>query len=226
LEGKHRLRTNYMAKQREINPHMRAILVDWLMEVVSEFKLEIESFFATISYIDRFLSLMHVIKSKLQLVAIACMLIATKYEEMYPPLLDDFVYICDGTYEADEVRRMELQVLLTLKFDANVASSDQFLARFIRCVPTDKKTCCLAQYLIEISLMEYNILIVHLPSQIAASALVLALYSFGHVYWNPTLRHYTGMELTFDVNLYSRDVSHVHREFQFQSSSNPSKVPT
>jgi hypothetical protein len=35
------------------------------------------------------------------------MLIATKYEEIYPPLLKDFVYITDNKYTAEEILKTE-----------------------------------------------------------------------------------------------------------------------
>ena len=66
-----------MAKQKDINSTMRSILIDWLFEVSTEFKLCSETVFLTVSLIDRFLSLMHVTRSKLQLVGVACMLIAS-----------------------------------------------------------------------------------------------------------------------------------------------------
>lgn len=49
--------------------------------------------------------------------AVASMLIATKYEEIYPPLLKDFVFITDNVFSADEILEMELDILVALDFD-------------------------------------------------------------------------------------------------------------
>jgi cyclin B len=87
-----------MANQKEINDKMRAILVDWLIEVHSKFKLQKETLFITINIIDRFLEKTIVSKSRLQLVGVSALLIASKYEEIYPPELKDFVYITDRAY--------------------------------------------------------------------------------------------------------------------------------
>ena len=46
----------YMSKQPEINGKMRAMLVDWLIDVGIEYELENETVFLAISYIDQFLS--------------------------------------------------------------------------------------------------------------------------------------------------------------------------
>jgi len=48
---------NYMGSQPEINPKMRAILVDWLVEVSHKFELMPESLYLTIYIVDRFLSM-------------------------------------------------------------------------------------------------------------------------------------------------------------------------
>lgn len=89
---------------------MRAILVDWLVEVSQEYKLVSETLFLAINYIDRFLSQGAVPRRKLQLVGITCMLIAAKYEEIYAPQIDEFCYITDNTYTRDEMLAMEQQV--------------------------------------------------------------------------------------------------------------------
>ena len=95
-----------MKKQSDINHSMRAILVDWLVEVAEEYKLLPQTLYLTINYIDRFLSVMSVLRGKLQLVGTACMLVAAKYEEIYPPDVSDFVLITDDTYTTKEVKTL------------------------------------------------------------------------------------------------------------------------
>lgn len=45
------------------------------------------------------------------------MLISTKYEEIYPPTVKDFVYITDNAYTREEVLTMECDMLMTLNFE-------------------------------------------------------------------------------------------------------------
>ena len=94
--------------------NMRQILVDWLVEVSEEYKLQTETLHLAVNYIDRFLSLMSVQRSKLQLVGTAAMFIASKYEEIYPPDVSEFVYITDDTYTKRQVLRMEHLVIKVL----------------------------------------------------------------------------------------------------------------
>lgn len=84
---------------------MRAILVDWLIEVHYKFKLLPETLFLTVNLIDRFLEREAIHRTKLQLVGVTSMLIASKYEEIYAPEVKDFVYITDRAYQKEEILR-------------------------------------------------------------------------------------------------------------------------
>lgn len=97
------VRPVYMEDQSFINERMRSILVDWLVEVHLKFKLVPETLYLTINVIDRYLSKTEVSRPKLQLVGVTALLIASKYEEIYPPELRDLVYICDRAYSKMEV---------------------------------------------------------------------------------------------------------------------------
>ena len=46
-----------------------------------------DTLYLAISYMDRFLSVQTVSRSRLQLVGVTCMLVAAKYEEIYAPLV-------------------------------------------------------------------------------------------------------------------------------------------
>ena len=75
----------YMCKQIDINEKMRGILVDWIIEVHLRFKLMPETLFLTINLIDRYLEKKQIMRTRLQLVAVAALLIASKYEEIHVP---------------------------------------------------------------------------------------------------------------------------------------------
>lgn len=76
LQTKHRPKPNYMRRQPDITYTMRTILVEWMVEVAEEYRLQTETLYLAVSYIDRFLSLMSVVRAKLQLVGTAAMFIA------------------------------------------------------------------------------------------------------------------------------------------------------
>jgi len=90
--------------QPEVNAHVRGVLIDWLVEVQIEYRLHSETLHLAVNLIDRFLSCEPIPKTKVQLVGIACMMIAAKIEEVTLPQMAEFVYVCDGVYTLQEVR--------------------------------------------------------------------------------------------------------------------------
>lgn len=72
-----RPKPGYLQKHPELTSDMRVILVDWLVEVVEEYKLRSETLYLAVNYLDRFLSYTAYVKrSKLQLVGTAALMIA------------------------------------------------------------------------------------------------------------------------------------------------------
>lgn len=96
---------------------MREILVDWLIEVHYKFKMVPETLYLTVNLIDRYLSLKTIRKDRLQLLGVTAMLVACKYEEIYPPTVKDFVYITDKAYSKEEILHMESTILVALDFE-------------------------------------------------------------------------------------------------------------
>jgi len=109
-------RPNYMESQTDINAKMRAILIDWLVEVHMKYKLRPETLFLTVQCIDRYLTKMPVMRKRLQLVGVVAMFIAAKFEEIHAPEVADFVYITDSAYTKEDILTMECQMLTTLDF--------------------------------------------------------------------------------------------------------------
>ena len=96
-----------MRKQPDLTSGMRSVLVDWLVEVGDEFSLTSGTLYLAVSVVDRFLSLVSVLRGNLQLVGTAAMYMAAKLEEIYPPELPDFAYITDNTYCKKQVRALQ-----------------------------------------------------------------------------------------------------------------------
>ncbi|XP_004435385.1 PREDICTED: cyclin-A1 [Ceratotherium simum simum] len=195
-EIRYRPKAHYMRKQPDITEGMRTILVDWLVEVGEEYKLRAETLYLAVNFLDRFLSCMSVLRGKLQLVGTAAILLASKYEEIYPPEVDEFVYITDDTYTKRQLLRMEHLLLKVLAFDLTVPTTNQFLLQYLRrqgvCIRTEN----LAKYVAELSLLEADPFLKYLPSLIAAAAYCLANYTVNRHFWPETLAAFTGYSLS------------------------------
>ncbi|XP_055489670.1 G1/S-specific cyclin-E2 isoform X1 [Leucoraja erinacea] len=101
-----------------LQPKMRAILLDWLIEVCDVYTLHRETFYLAQDFFDRFMFTQeNVHKSKLQLIGIASLFIAAKLEEIYPPKLNEFAYVTDGACTETEILDMELIILKALKWE-------------------------------------------------------------------------------------------------------------
>ncbi|KAF6138463.1 hypothetical protein GIB67_022497 [Kingdonia uniflora] len=183
--------------QRDITQSMRGILVDWLVEITEEYKPTPETLYFAVYLIDPFLSFNCIERQKLQLVGITCMLIASKYEEICVPHVEEFCFITDSTYTRVEVLQMESQVLNCLGFQVSVPTIQSFLRRFVRAAQASYKDPSpklefLTNYLAEFSLVEYDFLKI-LPSLIATSTVFLARWTLDQSAhpWNQTLEYYT-----------------------------------
>lgn len=86
----------YMKRQSQVNENIRAVLVDWLIDVHAKFKLLSETLFIAVNMIDRILSVSHVDRDNMQLLGVTALFIAAKYEEIYPPTVKDFIYIAQN----------------------------------------------------------------------------------------------------------------------------------
>ena len=154
LEHEKRINPNYMKQQKDINEKMRIILIDWLIEVHLKFKLLPETLFLTINFIDRYLQKNQTKRDKLQLIAVSSLLIACKYEEIYPPEISSFVYITDNAYKKEEILEYELKILESLDYDITYPTPLRFLEILIVKVGliNDNFFYYKMQYLLELSL--------------------------------------------------------------------------
>jgi len=180
-----------------VNGKMRAVLIDWLIEVHSQFKLLQETLFMAVYLIDKYLQVdgLLIRRNKLQLVGVTAMFIASKVEEMYAPEINDFVYITDQAYTAAEIRQMELRMLRAIDFNFSRPLALHFLRRNSKAGDVDVMQHTVAKYLLEMALVEYD-LAHYPPSMMAAAALLLSLVisetdSTLSSAWIPTLQYYS-----------------------------------
>ncbi|KAL6440919.1 hypothetical protein ACFW04_003371 [Cataglyphis niger] len=183
---------------QEVTPKMRSVLVDWLIEVHQQFRLMQETLYLTVAIIDRFLQSYKTIDRKqLQLVGVAAMFIASKYEEMYSPDISDFVYITDQAYTKLDILEMELLIVRTLNYSFGRPLPLHFLRRYSKAGKALPIHHTMAKYFLEQSLVHYE-MCHYPPSLIAAAAIYLAFLIIGNdeedeskEIWTDTLVYYS-----------------------------------
>jgi len=155
-----------------------------------------ETLYVTVSIIDRYLSKVPILKSQLHLLGVTALLIATKYEEIYPPELKELLKISDDKFSKEDVLALENHILATLEFNFFAPSILRFLERYrkISNTASDDQIFFFSQYLGEISLLDAFFL-KHRPSHIAAAAFVLSAKSIKKINsWNSEMEKCTGIK--------------------------------
>ena len=170
-----------------ITDKMRAIVIDWLIEVHSQFKLLPETLFLAVNILDRYLEKVKADKDQLQLIAVSALIISCKYQEILFPESRDIEFVTEGTCKKAEVIQMQNEILSVLNFSVTVVTPNTLLWIFLEKlkISYDSVACGmslpphwdilvnLAGYIAELQLTEYKML-KYAPSAIAAGSLYLA----------------------------------------------------
>lgn len=182
-----------MLRQNELTWKMRGVLVDWIIEVHSKFRLLPETLYLAINLMDRFLTKRSVALIKFQLVGVTALFVAAKYEEVICPSVTNFLYMTDGGYDCDEILKAETYMLEMLDWDLRYPNPLNFLRRVSKADNYDIQSRTFAKYFMEISIVDYR-LVAAPPSLLAATSIWLARKLLGRGVWNANLIHYSGYE--------------------------------
>lgn len=176
---------DYMDRQPELNPRMRAILVGWLADVCRSYKLRSETLFLAIGLIDRYLDKRTTTRRRLQLVGVTALLVAAKFEETRPPKVQNLINMTDKVYTFNEVMNMEMSLLTALDFKIFRPTAVHFLRHYQRSICSGELRDDLAQHLLDLTLADYRML-QYTPSHVASAALlVTSKLEQRHPAWTP-----------------------------------------
>ncbi|KAF6231856.1 hypothetical protein HO173_009939 [Letharia columbiana] len=200
LEIKMLPNAHYMDNQAEIQWSMRAVLMDWIVQVHHRFNLLPETLYLCVNYIDRFLSCKVVSLGKLQLVGATAIFIAAKYEEIDCPSVQEIVYMVDGGYTGDEILKAERFMLSMLQFELGWPGPMSFLRRISKADDYDLETRTLAKYFLEITVMDERF-VGSPPSFVAAGAHCLARLMLKKGIWSPAHVYYANYTYSQLFNL-------------------------
>lgn len=119
--------------------HTRPILVDWMLDVGDYFEFDGATTHLAIAYLDRMLasSDMSIERSRLQLVATTCLLIAAKLEEVPEkvPTLSELNARTMNTYKEEQIRTCERIVLNHLDWSLCITTPRSILDFFLAEIP-------------------------------------------------------------------------------------------
>ena len=170
---------DYMSSQGEVNWGMRQTLVDWIQQVHLRYHMLPETLWIAVNIVDRFLTRRVVSLVKLQLVGVTAMLIASKYEEILAPSVDEFSYMTGNGYTREEILKGERIVLQTIEFKvSHYCSPYSWMRKISKADDYDIQTRTLSKFLTEITLLDHRFLRVK-PSLIAGIGMYTARQMLG-----------------------------------------------
>lgn len=187
--------------QTTITPEIFSTITEWLIEVITiEFRFNIRTVHIATQLYCRYLCYKDTIKSELQLVALAALWIAAKYDEVKPGDAKDYQQMCGYnivderkvyTYSIDQLVKMENSILGVLSWELTIPTSVHFLHQFGFAVDFSLRERLMCEYVLALALVDFQHT-TFLPSLLAASAIYLLRRVDNHlVKWTPTLERQT-----------------------------------
>lgn len=173
VEKKYKIKPSFL-KKRRVTPEMRSMLINWLYDVHATFELIEETLFLCVQIIDLYLQVHNIPKEKLQLLGISALYLASKYEDVNVPYIEEFADVTDDSFTCAQIRRMEIAILKTLKFTLGKPSPLYYLQKFTKAAQVTTKQEMLAKYFMELSLLDAEFAS-YKPSLLAACSLCLSL---------------------------------------------------
>lgn len=176
IEDRQTIKTeNCLKGQTMVSAESRKVLIEWLAKVQRHLNLSFESFFIAVALVDRFLKTTPISSDCLQLTGITALLVSSKVEDIYPPLIADLIRLSANAYARVHVIMMERYMLSRLRFDIATATPlfffDWYSAK-MRAVNVSneklKKSRSLARFILEKAIADYDL------SQLRSSHLALA----------------------------------------------------
>ena len=158
--------------QTEIKPHMRKIVVDWVLEVCEDAGCQGGAVYhLAVNYLDRYLSRMETPKKYFQSVAAGCLLLASKMVEVSPLRSEQICLYTDHSVSVDQLRAWEMKILNVLQWHLTPPTLHSFIDHLAVGAPQRARRH--ADILAATAVTEYKFLLMR-PSLMAAAALSAA----------------------------------------------------
>eukprot|EP01096_Ripella_sp_DP13-Kostka_P015057 TRINITY_DN693_c3_g1_i1.p1 TRINITY_DN693_c3_g1~~TRINITY_DN693_c3_g1_i1.p1 ORF type:complete len:523 (-),score=154.21 TRINITY_DN693_c3_g1_i1:21-1589(-) len=181
---------------RRVTPRMKTILFDWLIDLTGEWGLGSEVLFLAKNYFYRYLTRQEISRDRVQLIGIACLLLAVKFDQGHGQNLEDAAVICQNAYTVDEIREVDMGVVHTLGFEMIVSHEMSFFDIFFQAYFRNqvnqtpdfmkRKVQHLGRFIMEVSLLHHDFATQN-PSNIALASLCLSLYFHNFVFMSESL---------------------------------------
>ncbi|MBZ3884605.1 Cyclin N-terminal domain-containing protein 2 [Sciurus carolinensis] len=142
------------ALPRTITPEMRALVVDWLVQVHEYLALAGDTLYLAVHLLDSYLRAGRVRLHRLQLLGMACLFLACKMEECVLPEPASLCLLSAGSFSRAELLRAERRILSRLDFRLHHPGPLLCLELLTALAGSGPQVMLLATYFLELSLLE------------------------------------------------------------------------
>ena len=115
-----------LLQNHKITSHIRTKMVDWMVEVLSVFDCMEETFFLSVNIMDIFFQKTKKVfrNEDVHLIGITSMFISSKFQEIYPLSLNNFVRkVAHDMFNENDIKSMEYQILSDIGLEILVSTS-------------------------------------------------------------------------------------------------------
>lgn len=179
------------------NGKMRYILVDWLVEVADLKQFSRDTLYMTVGLVDLFLAKQVVLRKSLQLLGIACMVIAARFSEAEVITIREAAWLTDNTYRYEQVVRTMGQALCVARGRLRSSTHLDFVRMYIALTKVDFFVEEMMHYVSELVLLFMSVA-TSSPSLVAASVFYLTQLSRkvpSDECWPEALQFWTSMSV-------------------------------
>lgn len=170
----------------------RNLLVDALCRVHFKLNCLTNTFYRMVGILDRYLSVAQVSQENLKVVGSACMLIASKIEDVLPAQSYDLVELSLNNFTVEQLFAVEVKIINAIGFNTTFATPLFYLTQFVRLSGDDVKATQLrARYIMEI-MQSCEHFYGMKASEMAAVALYVTRLIEGEEPWPRKVEEYTG----------------------------------
>merc|ERR1711936_835141 len=194
---------DFLLKQEEVGEQEREDLVMWLHQVFEEETVQIEVFCLSVNCVDRFLAIVPLKLSQLQLLGSACLMVAWKVREDRQLRVETILKYSNYNIKADELLEWEMLVLARLHWNISPKTSPDHLPALINslhrlrpALPGLDLLLPLARPLLPICVQNYKLaklspslqaaVALHLPIIVSINTVttLLSLFIWAFIFWS------------------------------------------
>eukprot|EP00359_Climacostomum_virens_P003974 CAMPEP_0204904798 /NCGR_PEP_ID=MMETSP1397-20131031/5063_1 /ASSEMBLY_ACC=CAM_ASM_000891 /TAXON_ID=49980 /ORGANISM="Climacostomum Climacostomum virens, Strain Stock W-24" /LENGTH=277 /DNA_ID=CAMNT_0052073617 /DNA_START=464 /DNA_END=1297 /DNA_ORIENTATION=- len=210
--------------RHEVTPQLRSRLLNWMIEVMSQFGSSKQSLMLAIQILDLYMqrSPKRIKNSKYHCLGIVAMFIASKIEDVYPFRLE-VVYEKIGfkKFSQSKLKRVELEMLKVLDFDLSFTTCMDVLGYICSAVDLPPSVAKTAELICVLTQLFYPLL-EFTPTQQASSAAVIAATCLQQLNLLPSIFYsvgYSQVDLEHSLNCIYSAVMNYPYEMQNLNSA-------